>query len=417
MLFDFCFAKDWKLLVKRLVIVTLLRAGWVYLLSMSVERTILGGIIPHPMWVIDDASFFLSNPVTFFPAFMVPALTVLQLAILAGLARLLFLKEEAPATGLIIDGKKLRRAWWVTPVMLTITLTLTFFVIAGLIKMGRNSRYPMVLGRAIWMNDGTPFLLGMGFGVAGLAFGHRFNMGAKETFGGLFGIQYLAPDHWLTQRVHALAARLDLPPPAVGVCRAVNAFAMGESVKSASVVLGVPLVKGLAPDELDAVIGHELGHVVSGDMRQMQYGEGYQSMLGWAFTVVGVIATVVASAMAKTKSDARSNAALGSSITILGRWIIGFVGELLLKSLSRSREYYADAIGAALTSPDAMARALDKLEKLPASATPAESRYGYFMFRGSRFGSMFATHPTMQQRRNALQDRSRLRQLPMRSAG
>ena len=201
------------------------------------------------------------------------------------------------------------------------------------------------------------------------------------------------------------------------VTNAVNAFAMGASVKDAAVVIGAPLAKSLSPDELDAVIGHELGHIVSGDMRQMQLAEGYQTLFGNLFNIIGTISTAVAVNATKTRSSAQAASAFGQLFTLLGRRIIFFASELLVKGLSRSREYYADAIGAGLTSPSAMANALRKLESLPATPTPAESQYGYLMFKGFRLGHPFATHPTVASRIKALEDGTFLRQLPRRRAG
>ena len=104
--------------------------------------------------------------------------------------------------------------------------------------------------------------------------------------GGAFGVSYLAADHPLSQRVAALAKKVGLPAPSVGVVNVINAFAMGSSSSDAAVVLGLPLIQSFSDEELDAVIGHELGHIVSNDMLRMQFAEGFQSMLG---KVLGII--------------------------------------------------------------------------------------------------------------------------------
>ncbi len=83
--------------------------------------------------------------------------------------------------------------------------------------------------------------------------------------------------------------------------------------------------------------------------------------------------------------------------------LIFLAGELTCKKLSRDREYYADAVGAGLTSPDAMARALDRVAAIAAGQTPAENRYAYLMFGGGkpRFRP-FDTHPSTEDRKKAL---------------
>ncbi|MGD9730498.1 MAG: M48 family metalloprotease, partial [Nitrospiraceae bacterium] len=94
-----------------------------------------------------------------------------------------------------------------------------------------------------------------------------------------------------------------------------------------------------------------------------------------------------------------------------GRYVLFIGGELIVKNLSRKREYYADAIGASLTSPDAMIRALEKLERLGRNETAAEECYGHLMFKGVGFGHVFSTHPTTEDRCRALRSGTYLEKL------
>lgn len=219
-----------------------------------------------------------------------------------------------------------------------------------------------------------------------------------------FGVSFLEADHNLTQRVHRLADRLELPHPQVGVMGTANAFAVGSEQSKAAVVLGLPLIKLLSDDELDAVIGHELGHIATRDMHRMQVAEGYQQMFGFLFSALATVLVVV---LAKNRQQAQLGHALGQ----VGRMTLFIGGELMAKGLSRRREYHADAIGAAVTSPDAMAGALRNLHGMPNEASHAEGQYGYLMFRGFRQGSPFATHPTVEERCAALGASSYLKHL------
>lgn len=56
-----------------------------------------------------------------------------------------------------------------------------------------------------------------------------------------------------------------------------NAFAMGLSHKDATVAMGTPLLKHLTQDEAAAVLVHELGHIVNGDMRKMMLMRTFQN--------------------------------------------------------------------------------------------------------------------------------------------
>jgi hypothetical protein len=82
-----------------------------------------------------------------------------------------------------------------------------------------------------------------------------------------------------------------------------------------------------------------------------------------------------------------------------------FLGTLCTRGFSRHREFYADAIGAALTSPDAMLRALRKIHGFNDEAAPGEKDFKMLMFRAAWNGHWFATHPTLEQRTSALMDR------------
>jgi heat shock protein HtpX len=156
-------------------------------------------------------------------------------------------------------------------------------------------------------------------------------------------------------------------------------------------------------DELDAVIGHELGHIISNDMRQMQFAVGYQKFFGDLFSFAAIIGTQTAASATKSRSSAMLTQSLGDSLKDLGGVVIFLAGELTCKKLSRDREYYADAVGAGLSTPDAMARALDRITAITAGQTANENRYAYLMFDGGkRRFRPFDTHPSTEDRKKAL---------------
>ena len=217
-----------------------------------------------------------------------------------------------------------------------------------------------------------------------------------------FGVTYLEPDHGITERVHGLARQLDLPPPIVGIMSAANAFAVGSDPNDSAVVLGQPLISRLSDDELDAVIGHELGHIAYGDMQSMQRTMGYQRMF------VGLTSLTVFLAF-QLGARTRQGAYLGYLYGRLLRHTLFFLTELALKGLSRRREYYADAVGAILTSPQAMQGALNKIHTMGGEPVKEEKRFGHLMFRGRARGHPFATHPSLQERCRALQTEEYIR--------
>ena len=274
------------------------------------------------------------------------------------------------------------------------------------VKVLRNSAIPTWLGLVggSWVGLAWGSLIsmpvGVGFGVAaGSLFGGFLAVPVWGTVWGLFGLgrqrETAVKEHGITllnesdplaQRVHALAAKLGLRTrPWVGVMPHNNAYAIGSNADNALVVVGQPLLDTLSEAEVDAIIGHELGHVANNDMRRMGLARSFQNSLVWY---------------------------LGFSDTLQrwARWILTWLSELCVLRLSRHREYWADAVGAALTSKDDMIAALEKLHHGP-HLSDFERNHARLMFRGLAGGSLLSTHPTLGERRNALLAETYLRRI------
>jgi hypothetical protein len=146
-----------------------------------------------------------------------------------------------------------------------------------------------------------PAPIGVGFGVAaGSLLGGFLAVPIWGTFWGLIGlggqrngavrrhgITLLKEDDPLSQRVYVLAAKLGLPHrPWVGTMPHNNAYAIGSGPHNALVVIGQPLLNKLTDAEVDAIIGHELGHVANNDMRRMGLAYSFQNALVWYLRVL-----------------------------------------------------------------------------------------------------------------------------------
>ena len=169
--------------------------------------------------------------------------------------------------------------------------------------------------------------------------------------------------------------------PTIGTIAVRNALAMGASEKWATVAIGTPLLDELTDDEIAAVLGHELGHVVSGDMRRMMLMRTFQNAMVWYGFAQG--------------------------LKQFARWMLCWMAELSILAFSRRREYWADAIGAELAGKDAMIGALRKLENAPV-LTSAEKTHARFMF----YGGALSTHPSTPLRIKALEAETYLKRLP-----
>ena len=201
-----------------------------------------------------------------------------------------------------------------------------------------------------------------------------------------------------------LAQRAGLPTPRIAIIPedTPNAFATGRDPEHAVVAVTEGIMRILSRPELEAVIGHELGHVKHRDI------------------LIGSLAAVLAQAImflsrmamwiSPRDEEGRSNPLAGIAIMILGP----LAAILLQMAVSRSREYLADDYSAHLTGrPDMLASALERLHgyNQQAPMRAAEPATAHMMIvnplSGGGLMSLFSTHPPMEVRVE------RLRRMPI----
>jgi heat shock protein HtpX len=210
--------------------------------------------------------------------------------------------------------------------------------------------------------------------------------------------------------LHAMIDRLcvqaDLPKPKVAVAdtRMPNAFALGRSPKSATVCATTGIMELLSPAELEGVMAHELSHVANRDVLVM--------------TLAGFFATIAAYIVqfgfffgggGGYGDDDDNPSFIVLFLVSIAVYIISF---FLMQALSRYREFAADRGSALITGrPSALASALMKIssgmERIPQKDLRASSELSAFYIfppgvKGSISG-LFATHPPMEKRIEALQ--------------
>jgi heat shock protein HtpX len=211
-------------------------------------------------------------------------------------------------------------------------------------------------------------------------------------------------------QLHAMIERLcvqaDLPKPKVAVAdtRMPNAFALGRSPKNATVCATTGIMETLTPAELEGVMAHELSHVANRDVLVM--------------TLAGFFATIAAYIVqfgfffgggGGYGDDDDNPSFIVLFLVSIAVYIISF---FLMQALSRYREFAADRGSALITGrPSALASALMKIssgmERIPQKDLRASSELSAFYIfppgvKGSISG-LFATHPPMEKRIEALQ--------------
>jgi heat shock protein HtpX len=196
----------------------------------------------------------------------------------------------------------------------------------------------------------------------------------------------------------------DLPKPRVCVMETAmpNAFAMGRSRKSTVVCATRGIMDLLSPAELEGVMAHEITHVVNRDVMVMTLASFFASLaaliLQFAFFFGGGYGRD------QEEED-------GIIFVILASVIVYAISFLLLRALSRYREFAADRGGAVLTGrPSALASALIKIsgtiERVPSQdLRAAEGMSAFFIIPARTKKSLmniFADHPPLEQRLQAL---------------
>jgi len=209
--------------------------------------------------------------------------------------------------------------------------------------------------------------------------------------------------------LHAIVERLcvqaDLPKPKVCVMETPmpNAFAMGRSQKSTVVCATRGILEMLSPPELEGVMAHELTHVINRDVMVMTLASFFASLaaliLQFSFFFGGGYGR-------------DSEEEEGIIFVILASVIVYAISFLLLRALSRYREFAADRGGAVLTGrPSALASALIKIsgtmERVPSQdLRSAEAMSAFFIIPARTKKSLmniFADHPPLEQRLAALE--------------
>ena len=152
------------------------------------------------------------------------------------------------------------------------------------------------------------------------------------------------------------------PPRAVIVEGPPNAFAYGNFMAGKYIAVSRSLMAITTPEELRAVIGHELGHHKHRDNAIMLFMGLIPSIL--YFLGVTLVRIGIISGYTRTLSSRKREGGGGGLVLVLAgiaAIIISFIVQILVLAFSRLREYYADSAGAYATSPRAMQRALARL--------------------------------------------------------
>jgi heat shock protein HtpX len=195
----------------------------------------------------------------------------------------------------------------------------------------------------------------------------------------------------------AISRGMKTPTPRVIETDALNAFASGLHEGRFSVTVTRGLLQSLDRAELEAVLGHEMTHVINRDVRTMVI----------ASIFVGII-TLLCQILARSIFYAPRGRGRGAGVfwlVAVATAAVGYVLAIAIRmAISRSREYVADAGAVELTkNPDAMISALQKVAGHTHLDAPQAMRAMFLEEDDDGIFGLFATHPPVEKRIAALQ--------------
>jgi heat shock protein HtpX len=268
----------------------------------------------------------------------------------------------------------------------------------------------------------TMFLLGLVYAVL---VGALFASGASGVTialiaGGLFLFQVFASEKLALRamgarevspqeapELHAMIERLciqaDLPKPRIAVAQnnMPNAFAMGIQKKNSVVCVTTGIMDVLSPAELEGVLAHELTHIANRDVAIMTMASFFASIASmivqWGFFFTG----------GNNQDDEDGLGVMGLILVSVLVYVVSF---MLMRALSRYREFAADRGAAVITGrPSALSSALLKIasqmQRIPAQDLRTQELAAFFIFppkAKSAVGNLFSTHPPLEKRLAAL---------------
>jgi heat shock protein HtpX len=255
----------------------------------------------------------------------------------------------------------------------------------------------MFAGQALGGQSGMVFALLMALGMNFFAYWYSDKLAlrmsrAREVF------YDQAPQ--LHDMVEKLARNAGLPKPRVYVMpgHTPNAFATGRNPEHAAVAVTEGLLQLLQRDELEGVIGHELGHIKNRDIL-------ISSIAAVMAGAISYLATMAQWVMIFGGGGRNDDEGDGNLVAMLVMMLVAPLAAAIIQmAISRSREYLADGTGAKICGhPISLANALQRLEdyndRMPMKVNPATAQmYIVNPLAGGGIASLFSTHPPIQER-------------------
>jgi len=207
---------------------------------------------------------------------------------------------------------------------------------------------------------------------------------------------------WLLQTVERQARAAGIKTPEVAIYDAPepNAFATGANRNAALVAVSTGLLKAMSQDEVEAVLGHEIGHVANGDMVTLTLVQGVVNT--FVIFLSRVIAYAVDSFLRRGSDNNSGPGFTYYGVSIVMQIVLGIGASMIVAAFSRYREFRADSAGAQFAGKRKMIAALQRLQSFHDAPSQLPKEMTAFGIREGISG-LFSSHPPLEKRIAALQ--------------
>ena len=212
-------------------------------------------------------------------------------------------------------------------------------------------------------------------------------------------------EQWLLQTVEQLATQAGIGMPEVGIfpSHESNAFATGWNRHKALVAVSQGLLDRFSPEEVKAVLAHEIGHVANGDMVTMALLQGVVN------TFVMFFARIIGDFVDRVLLKNEDGRGIGYFVaTIAAELVLGLLASIIVMWFSRRREFRADEAGADLAGRPAMIGALNRLraeQGIESEMPKALIAFGISGGLKEGLAGLLMSHPPLEVRIAALQQK------------
>ncbi|MEE4637794.1 MAG: protease HtpX [Wenzhouxiangella sp.] len=290
-------------------------------------------------------------------------------------------------------------------IMLFVATNLAVLVVLGIVM---TLLEPWLVAQGINVNHAATLLFALIFGMGGAIISLLMSkrLALMGTRARIIEQPANQTERWLVETVRRQAAESGIGMPDVAIYEAPepNAFATGASRNKALVAVSTGLLKGMRPNEVEAVLGHEVAHVANGDMITLTLLQGVLN------TFVLLLSRVLGQLIDRVvfRSDRGYGPGYFISVIVL-QIVLGILASMIVMAFSRWREFRADAGGARLAGRSNMIAALERLRSSsqPTQLPESVEAFGIRGRVGQGFRRLLMSHPPLEERIRALAEGAR----------